>query len=91
MVKDSFGSNLMRHLIFGADLISSERFYLGLGYNYKTRSDMSTYSRSFLSGWSLAAGINVQSFGVGIAFAQPHSGATTLMLNLRCSLSELLN
>ena len=91
VVKDSFGSNLMRHLIFGADLISSERFYLGLGYNYKTRSDMSTYSRSFLSGWSLAAGINVQSFGVGIAFAQPHSGATTLMLNLRCSLSELLN
>ena len=91
VVKDSFGSNLMRHLVFGADLISSERFYLGLGYNYKTRSDMSTYSRSFLSGWSLAAGINVQSFGVGIAFAQPHSGATTLMLNLRCSLSELLN
>ncbi|MDE5656981.1 MAG: hypothetical protein K2I19_07920 [Muribaculaceae bacterium] len=51
---------------------------------------MSTYSRSFLSGWSLAAGINVQSFGVGLAIAQPHSGATTLMPNLRCSLSELL-
>lgn len=89
-IKDSFGSNLMRHLVFGADLISSDRFYLGIGYNYKTRSDMSTYSRSFLSGWSLAAGINVSSFGVGLAFAQPHSGATTLMLNLRCSLSELI-
>ncbi|MDE5930671.1 MAG: type IX secretion system protein PorQ [Muribaculaceae bacterium] len=89
-VKDSFGSNLMRHLVFGADLISSDRFYLGIGYNYKTRTDMSTYSRSFLSGWSLAAGLNVSSFGVGIALAQPHSGATTLMLNLRCSLSELL-
>lgn len=89
-VKDSFGSNLMRHLVFSADLISSDRFYIGLGYNYKTRSDMATYHRSFLSGWSLAAGINVKSFAVGIAFAQPHSGATTFMLNLSCSLSELL-
>ena len=38
--KDSFGSNLFRHLVFGADLISSPNWYLGLGYNYKTRTDM---------------------------------------------------
>lgn len=90
VVKDSFGSNLMRHLVFGADLISSEKFYIGLGYNYKVRSDMSNYSRNFLSGWSLAAGINVSTFGVGLAFAQPHSGATTLMVNLNLRLGEIL-
>lgn len=89
--KDSFGSNLFRHLVFGVDLISSPNWYLGLGYNYKTRTDMSTYSRSFLSGWSLAGGINVKAFNVGIAFAQPHTGATTFMLNLTCSLSDILN
>lgn len=90
-VKDSFTSNLFRHLVFSADLISSPNWYLGLGYNYKTRTDMSTYSRSFLSGWSLAGGINVKAFKVGIAFAQPHTGATTFMLNLTCSLSDILN
>lgn len=90
-IKENFSSNLFRHLVFSADLIASPNWYLGLGYNYKTRTDMSTYSRSFLSGWSLAGGINVKAFKVGVAFAQPHTGATTFMLNLTCSLQELLN
>lgn len=88
--KDSFSSNLFRHLVFGADLVASQNWYLGLGYNYKTRTDMSTYSRSFLSGFSLSGGIRVKSFGVGLAFAQPHTGATTIMFNLSCSLNELI-
>lgn len=90
-IKDSFQSNLFRHLVFGADLISSENFYIGLGYNYKTRTDMATYSRNMLSGFSLAAGINVRSFSVGIALAQPHTGATTFMVNLNCNLSQFIN
>ncbi|MDE7458057.1 MAG: type IX secretion system protein PorQ, partial [Muribaculaceae bacterium] len=91
VIKDSFKSNLFRHLVFGADLISSENFYIGLGYNYKTRTDMATYSRNMLSGFSVAAGINVRNFSVGIALAQPHTGATTFMLNLNCNLSQLIN
>lgn len=90
VVKDSFKSNLFRHLVFGADLISSDNFYIGLGYNYKTRTDMATYSRNMLSGFSLAAGIRTGSFGVGIALAQPHTGATTFMLNLNCNINELI-
>lgn len=89
-IKDSFSSNLFRHLVFGADLISSKNFYLGLGYNYKTRTDMSTYHRSVISGFSLAAGIRGRAYGVGIAFAQPHTGATTFMVNLNLSLNELI-
>lgn len=90
-MKDSFKSNLFRHLVFGADIIASPNYYIGIGYNYKTRTDMSTYSRSFLSGFSLCGGINVRSFAVGVAFAQPHTGATTFMLNLTCRLDDLLH
>lgn len=90
VIKDSFKSNLFRHLVFGADLISSENFYIGLGYNYKTRTDMATYSRNMLSGFSLAAGINVKSLSIGIALAQPHTGATTFMFNINCNLSQLI-
>ena len=89
-LKDTFGSNLFRHLIFGADIVASEKFYLSTAYNYKTRSDMSTYSRSFLSGWSLGAGLNTTKFRLGLAFAQPHSGATTLMVNLGLNLNDLI-
>ncbi len=90
VIKDSFSSNLFRHLVFGADIVSSPNWHIGLGYNYKTRTDMSTYSRSFISGFSLTAGLKVRAFGVGIAFAQPHTGATTFMVNLSCSLSDIL-
>ncbi len=88
--KDSFSSNLFRHLVFGAELISSDKFYLSLGYNYKTRTDMSTYKRSFLSGFSLGGGINSSRFKLGLAFAQPHTGATTFMLNMTFNLNDIL-
>lgn len=88
--KNSFGSNLFRHLTFAAEYVPTDKFYIGLGYNHKTRTDMSTYSRNFLSGFSVAAGIKTKSIGVGIALAQPHTGATTFMANFTMSLASLL-
>lgn len=90
-IKDSFSSNLFRHLVFGLDLVPSDRFYIALGYNYKTRTDMNTYSRSFISGFSLGAGLHVDKFSLGLAFAQPHTGATTFMVNLNLNLADILN
>lgn len=89
--KDKFMSNLFRHLVFGLDLITSPNYYISLGYNYKTRTDMSTYTRSFISGFSLGAGLKVSNFGLGLAFAQPHNGATTLMFNISYNLNEILH
>ncbi|MCM1454870.1 MAG: type IX secretion system protein PorQ [bacterium] len=88
VLKDSFSSNLFRHLVFGASFIPSDRFHIELGYNYKTRTDMSTYSRSLLSGFSIGAGLKVSAFRVGVAYAQPHTGASTFMLNISTNLSE---
>ena len=51
---------------------------------------MSTYKRSIISGFSLAAGMNVNRFNFGIALGQPHSGATTLMFNLNMNLQDIL-
>lgn len=77
---DKFMGNLFRHLIFGLEYVPSEKFYIALGYNYKTRTDMSTYARNFLSGFSAGAGLKVKAMGFGVAFAQPHVGGTTLCL-----------
>ncbi len=89
--KDTFSSNLFRHLVFGADLISNPNYYLGVGYNYKTRTDMAVYNRNLISGWSLGAGLKGRGFGIGLAMAQPHTGASTIMLNLSLSVNELMN
>ncbi len=88
--KSNFGSNLFRHLIFGVQFTPSSNFYAALAYNYKTRTDMSAYQQSFLSGFSLGLGLKVKGFNVGAAFGMPHKSATSLMINLGYSFSELL-
>ena len=87
---DKFMGNLFRHLIFGLEYVPSEKFYIALGYNYKTRTDMSTYARNFLSGFSAGAGLKVKAMGFGVAFAQPQVGGSTFMFNLTASVSEML-
>ena len=86
--KSGFVDNLFRHLIFGVEYLPTDRLYFGLGYNYKTRTDMKTASRNFLSGFSIGGGIKVRMFGLGVALAQQHTGATTLMVNLAINLFE---
>jgi len=88
--KESFGSNLLRHMVFGVDVLPTDNLYLGLGYNYRVRSDMATYKRDFMSGLSVCGGLKVRAFGFGAAFARPHTGASTFMFNLTTSIGELM-
>lgn len=90
-LKSKFMSNLFRHLTFGLQYAPSEKFYMALGYDYKTRTDMSSYQRNFFSGFSVGAGINVKSFGFGVAYAMPHKSGSSLMLNLDCNIAELMH
>ncbi|MCH5220841.1 MAG: type IX secretion system protein PorQ [Muribaculaceae bacterium] len=90
-LKDTFASNFFRHLVFSADLITSPNYYVSLGYNYKTRTDMNTYSRSILSGFTIGGGLKVKNFGVGVALAQPHAGGTTFMFNLSYNFNDLIH
>jgi hypothetical protein len=88
--KSGFVSNFFRHLIFGIQYQANEKFYIDLAYNYKTRTDMTSFNRSFLSGFSLGAGFRVRGFSIGAAYAQPYKSASTLMVNIGCSIGELL-
>ena len=90
VLKQGFMSNLFRHLVFGLQYAPSDKFYIALGYNYKTRTDMSTYNRNILSGFSIGAGLKVKSFALGVAYAQPHKSGSSIMLNLSTNLNELL-
>ncbi len=89
-LKDSFFSNLMRHLVFGLQYSPSERFYIALGYNNQTRTDMSTYKRNFLSGFSAGFGLKVKGFALGASYAQPHKAGSSVMVNLSMNIQELL-
>lgn len=88
--KLNFGKNLFRHLIFALHYQPSDRLYINLAYNYKTRSDMSTYQRNFLSGFSAGIGFQARTFSIGAAYAQPHKSASTILLNVGLNIGELM-
>lgn len=88
--KDSFADNLMRHLTLGLQFAPTEKFYIAAGYNHKMRTDMSTYRRNFLSGFSAGFGLQVKDFTLDVSYAQPHKGGSSVMLNIGVNLQELL-
>lgn len=88
--KNGFISNFFRHLIFGLQYEPSEKFYAAIAYNYKTHSDMSAFKSSFFSGFSLGAGFKTRGFSVGASYAMPHKSCSSLMLNISCSIGELM-
>lgn len=88
--KDGFFTNFFRHLIFGLQYQPSDKFYACIAYDYKTHTDMQTFKSSFFSGFSIGAGFRTKGFSVGAAYAMPHKSASTLMINLSCSIGELL-
>ena len=87
---DNFGSNLMRHLVFGADIIPSDKFHVALGYNYKTRTDMSSQSRDFLSGFSVGTGLKLNGFNIDLAYSRPYSGSSVMMVNLTLDIKTFI-
>lgn len=85
-----FFQNFFRHLIFGVEYQPTESFYAVLAYNYKTRSDMASFQRNFLSGFSIGAGFRVKAYSVDLSYALPHKGASTLLINLGLDISDFL-
>ena len=86
--KDNFFSNFFRHAIFGVEYIPNKNFYVALGYNYKTHTDMLRYGRNFFSGFTFGTGVQVKMVGIGVSVANRHVHGTMFMFNLSMRLNE---
>lgn len=86
--KDSFFQTLSKHLVLGVDLIPSENFWVGIGYNPKRSLDMSLDSGNALSGFSAGTGVKISMFDVGVSFAKYHKSSMAMMLSLSMTLAD---
>lgn len=84
-------SAFMDHFVLGVDFVPSSKFYLSLGYNYKVRSDMHSYQRDVLSGFTIGAGLSASRFNLGAALAQPASGQIAFMVNFGLKLQDIIH
>jgi hypothetical protein len=80
--KESFIQRVVQHLVLGIDFVPSENFWIGVGYNPKTKADMKLFSGNSLGGFSAGAGIKVSRFNIGVSCAQYHPSASSLMVSV---------
>ncbi|MCD7973916.1 MAG: type IX secretion system protein PorQ [Candidatus Azobacteroides sp.] len=86
-IKDNFGTTVLKHLIFGVDLIPSDNFYIAVGYNYKRKADLSLEEQRGLTGFTGGAGIKVNSFRAGFSVSQMHVGNLSYTFSISTNLA----
>ena len=86
---DSFFKSLAKHLIIGVDFVPSDNFWLGVGFNPKTKMDMKLQGGGGgLSGFSAGAGVKIKMFDVGCSVAKYHPSAMSLMISVSMTLAD---
>lgn len=67
--KTRIGDKIMRHFIFGAELMPSKNLFLRFGYNYQRRQEMKIADRAALVGFSYGVGIRISKFDLAYSRA----------------------
>lgn len=84
---DVFTDRLMRHMVFGAELLLGENFHVDLGYNYRRRQELKMDNRPGLVGFSWGFGFKVSRFHVAYGRSRFHLAGGTNHFSLTTDLS----
>lgn len=76
------GSIFINHFVLGAEYLISDKFYLGLGFNFRRAYEMKAAGSSHAAGLSFGGGINLKRLKFGIAYAKYHVSAPSLAFTL---------
>ncbi len=68
------GDRLLRHIIFGTEVILSKNFHLRVGYSYRRRKEMVLPDKGGLVGFSMGLGFKISKFQFSYAFTKYHAG-----------------
>lgn len=77
-----FGENLLRHVIFGAELIPHKNFYISGGYNYQRRSELKVDPKVSTVGLSWGFGIRTSFIDVEFGRATYHLAGSSNHISL---------
>lgn len=76
---------LLRHVVIGAEFFPTDNLWLGLGYNQRLHSELTSGGRS-LAGFSLGGGMNLSRLSFGVSYSRYHVAANSLLMNISYSL-----
>ena len=84
-------SLLMRHFIFGAEILPEQHVTLRFGYNYQRQKELSIADRPGLVGFSAGVGVKIAKFNINYGIASYHLAATVHYFSLATNLSQFLH
>lgn len=82
----SFGDLLLNHLVLGVEIAPSDRFYIAAGYNCKRANELKADGGSKWTGATLGGGLLLKRIKLGVAYANYHTAASSLVLNFSMGL-----
>ena len=76
----------VNHLAVGADIILSEQFWIGAGYNFRRADEMKIQSSdneesSHGAGLSFGAGVSLERFKLHVAYGKYHVSSSSILVN----------
>ncbi len=84
---DIFADKLMRHAVFGVELLLGESFHFDFGYNYKRRQEMKMNSLPGMVGFSWGFGFRINKFHIAYGRSTYHLAGGTNHFSLTTDLS----
>lgn len=79
---NGFAENFMRHMVFGAEFLPSENFFISAGFNYQRRKELSLDYRSSTVGFSSGFGIRLTAFDLSYSRSKFHLAGSINNLSL---------
>jgi hypothetical protein len=83
-----FADNIMRHFVFGGELLISKNLNVRIGYNYQRRKEMRIESKGSTVGFSWGFGIRISNFQLSFARAKYHLYGSPNNITLTTNLSN---
>lgn len=87
---ESFSKQVMRHLIFGLELLPSKNFTIRTGYNYQRRQELKLEEKASTVGMSLGFGIKLNRFRFDFATSRFHVAGSSNVFSLIVNLNQTI-
>ncbi|WP_430816940.1 type IX secretion system protein PorQ [Carboxylicivirga sp. RSCT41] len=79
---------IMRHMIFGVELVPSDNFYVAVGYNHRRRQELGISEKMSTTGFSWGFGFRVYKFHFAYGSARYHLAGSSNHFSISTNLSS---
>lgn len=86
--EEGLGKQIMRHLVWGVEILPSENFIIRAGYNYQRRQELKFNDRAAMVGLSAGFGLKIKRFRLDYAISQYHLAGSSNLFSLTVNINN---